>query len=84
MPRMPLVLALATVSALLAFGTVDLARASRAVLDDIEPAALSVSAAPPLLGPIDERGRSGWQCLPERTAAARRARDADLPAADGR
>ncbi len=41
---------------------------------DLEP-----SAVPQMLDPIDERGRTGWECRPERAAAATRATDAALP-----
>ncbi len=37
------------------------------------------SSAPALLGPITETGRTGWDCLPERTARATSARAAELP-----
>ena len=36
-----------------------------------------------LLGPIDEVGRNGWDCEPERAAKARAIRDADLPNPSG-
>ena len=36
-----------------------------------------------LLGPIDELGRNGWDCEPERAAKARAIRDADLPSPSG-
>ena len=36
-----------------------------------------------LLGPIDELGRNGWDCKPERAANARAIRDADLPSPSG-
>jgi len=37
------------------------------------------SAAPALLGPITETGRKGWDCRPERAAAAATSQDAELP-----
>ncbi|HEY8296889.1 MAG TPA: hypothetical protein VIG32_02575 [Candidatus Baltobacteraceae bacterium] len=40
------------------------------------------SAAPALLAPIAESGRAGWACAPERAAAAKRAHEAELPAAN--
>ena len=43
---------------------------------------LQSSAPPALLGPITESGRKGWECKPERAAAARTAKDAELPAAE--
>jgi hypothetical protein len=45
-----------------------------------EPAgSLATSAAPSLLGPITERGRTGWDCAPEHAATARTAATAGLP-----
>jgi hypothetical protein len=41
---------------------------------------MAPSAAPSLLGPITEAGRKGWACAPEHAAAAKHARDAELPA----
>lgn len=46
-------------------------------------AVLAPSESPSLLGPIDENGRTGWACKPERAAAASSARDAELPSAGG-
>lgn len=40
---------------------------------------LTPSALPGLLGPISESGRTGWECKPEIAAAARSAKEADLP-----
>ncbi len=31
------------------------------------------------LGPIDEQGRTGWNCAPEKAARTQNARDAQLP-----
>ncbi len=84
MCRTPACLVLGAVLALLAFGTVGFARASLSAANDLTSAALPTLAAPRLLGPVDALGRNGWQCLPERAAAAKAARDADLPQADGR
>jgi hypothetical protein len=47
------------------------------LLDD--PGSLVVSAPPALLGPITERGRTGWDCAPEHAATARTASGAGLP-----
>ena len=47
------------------------------LLDD--PAGMPTSAAPGLLGPITETGRTGWNCAPERAATARTAAAAGLP-----
>jgi hypothetical protein len=44
-----------------------------------DPGTLVPSAAPGLLGPITELGRTGWNCAPERAARARTASDAGLP-----
>jgi len=44
--------------------------------------ALLPSAAPPLLEPIDEAGRTGWTCLPEIRARATSAARAVLPDPD--
>lgn len=43
--------------------------------------ALLASDAPPLLGPIDEHGRTGWACKPERAAESPSAAMAELPTA---
>ncbi len=48
-------------------------------LEQLMGGALQTSAAPGLLGPITEAGRKGWACKPERAAAARSAKDAELP-----
>ncbi len=47
------------------------------LLDD--PGSLVPSAAPALLGPITESGRTGWDCAPEHAATARTATGAGLP-----
>ncbi|GAC1307881.1 MAG: hypothetical protein NVSMB19_20850 [Vulcanimicrobiaceae bacterium] len=74
--------------ALLALGGATLARASVAATGDGERASLVPSAAPALLGPINELGRNGWQCAAERAATTMRPAEADLPQAtapeDGR
>lgn len=46
--------------------------------------ALEPSAAPSLLGPITESGRTGWACKPEQAAAAKTAASAELPSAETR
>ncbi|HEV2260930.1 MAG TPA: hypothetical protein VGR69_01410 [Candidatus Rubrimentiphilum sp.] len=51
------------------------AQSLQAMLDG----ALAPSAAPALLGPINEDGRVGWACKPERAAGARSWQDAELP-----
>lgn len=82
MPRFPVRLAFCLALALLGLAGATLARASIAALDDLEQAALSDVAEPALLGPVNELGRNGWNCLPERAAAAKRARAAELPSSD--
>lgn len=49
-------------------------------LDDLLAGALSPSSTPALLGPITSAGRVGWECKPERAAAAAPWHQADLPA----
>ncbi|MGA8575330.1 MAG: hypothetical protein WB609_06520 [Candidatus Cybelea sp.] len=53
--------------------------ASAASLEDLLSGALTPSAAPALLGPITAAGRVGWECKPERAAAAGSWHDAELP-----
>jgi hypothetical protein len=48
-------------------------------LTALDVQALVPSESPALLGPINELGRKGWQCRPERAAASKRATHADLP-----
>jgi hypothetical protein len=43
--------------------------------------ALVPSGLPSLLGPIDEHGRIGWECKPERAAGAKHANAGELPQA---
>jgi len=43
---------------------------------------LAPSKFPDLLGPINENGRIGWACRPEKAAESKNARMAELPAAD--
>ena len=47
-------------------------------LEDLLAGALTPSAAPALLGPITSAGRVGWECKPERAAAAARWHEAEL------
>lgn len=67
--------------ALLAFGGATFARAAVAATGDLARASLVPSAVPALLEPINELGRTGWQCAAERAATAARASDAELPQA---
>ncbi len=48
----------------------------------IDANALLPSDTPALLGPINEKGRVGWECKPEKAAAAKSATGADLPLVD--
>ncbi len=66
--------------ALLGLATATFARASIDAISTLESDAFSPSAIPALLGPIEATGRNAWNCIPERTAAAKRVRDGDLPA----
>lgn len=50
-------------------------------LDSMLQTALEPSAVPGMLGTITESGRKGWECKPEIAAAAKTAREADLPVA---
>jgi hypothetical protein len=49
-------------------------------LQEMLAGALTSSAAPALLGPITSAGRLGWECKPERAAAAASSSQAGLPA----
>jgi hypothetical protein len=67
-----------TTAAVLALGAcAGAALGAELLLDD--PASLAASAPPPLLGPITESGRTGWDCAPEHAATARTATAAGLP-----
>ncbi|HMD03203.1 MAG TPA: hypothetical protein VKG44_09600 [Candidatus Baltobacteraceae bacterium] len=70
-------------AALLAFAGAGLARASVMDLDTLARSELTPSAAPRLLGPIDESGRNGWQCKPEQAARSPLAGGAELPRDNG-
>jgi hypothetical protein len=67
------------VAAVLMIGGMGLARAAVAELGGLASMQLAPSSIPTLLGPIDESGRSGWDCVPEKTARSERSKDADLP-----
>jgi hypothetical protein len=54
-----------------------------ASLEDLLAGGLIPSAAPTLLGPITSAGRIGWECKPERAAAAGPWRQAELPPDSG-
>jgi hypothetical protein len=67
-----------TIAAVLALGAgTSAAVGAEMLLGD--PVTLVPSAAPSLLGPITEYGRTGWDCAPERAARAKNATDAGLP-----
>jgi hypothetical protein len=55
------------------------AAAGTASLEDLLAGALTPSSAPALLGPITSAGRVGWECKPERAAAAAGWHEAELP-----
>ena len=57
--------------------------AGAASLEDMITGALTPSGAPAMLGPITSSGRTGWECKPERAAAAGGWRQAELPAGPG-
>jgi hypothetical protein len=82
--RLVVRLALGIALTLLGLGSAGLARASLVALDGVAGAAYAPSATPGLLGPINETGRTGWDCAPERMAAASQAAHSALPDADGR
>jgi hypothetical protein len=52
-------------------------------IEELLAVGLAPSAAPALLGPITSSGRIGWECKPERAAAAAPWRDAELPSTPG-
>ncbi|MGZ3553624.1 MAG: hypothetical protein ACXWNK_16430 [Vulcanimicrobiaceae bacterium] len=54
--------------------------AGAASMEAVLEGGMAPSASPALLGPITEAGRTGWACAPERAAAAKHTREAELPA----
>jgi hypothetical protein len=74
----PRVLAVALLAGILFCGRFALAGA--ASLQEMLDGALAPSSAPALLGPITSAGRIGWECKPERAAAAKDAQHSELPA----
>ena len=56
-----------------------LAFAGAVSLNDLANPGLVASSTPELLGPITQAGRKGWECKPERVAAAKHAAAAELP-----
>lgn len=67
-------LALSGASASVALANVD-------ALGSIDGRDLAASAGPSLLGPIDEHGRTGWACKPEKAAESADAGMGSLPQA---
>lgn len=55
---------------------------ARASVDELNGIHLAPSALPAVLGPINARGRAGWDCVPEQAAAASSAARAELPTPD--
>ena len=72
-------LASTAIVALLLVAGAGLAHAAVTTLDDLANAQLVPSTEPALLGPINELGRNGWQCLPEQAAQSKAAMKAELP-----
>ncbi|MDQ6929513.1 MAG: hypothetical protein M3126_02440 [Candidatus Eremiobacteraeota bacterium] len=58
-----------------------LAFAAAVSLTDLNDSKLAPSGTPQLLGPITQAGRKGWECTPERAAAAKSPISAALPSA---
>jgi len=79
MTRLGIRLAFAIALTLLGLGGASFARASVASLDDLIAGQSVPSGPPALLGMINELGRNGWQCAPERAATSSRVYDAELP-----
>lgn len=69
----------AAVAVVLALAACAGAAIGAGLLFDDPAASLVPSAIPALLGPITERGRTGWDCAPEHAATARTAGSAGLP-----
>ena len=84
MKRFAVRLAYAAALALLTASGAGWARAAAGTFETALLQGTVPSALPALLGPIDEVGRKGWNCTPERAAAAKDPRAAELPAGDGR
>ena len=66
---------------LIAAGSGSFALANGDALTALRDSALAPSDTPSLLGPIDEHGRTGWECKPERAAASTHTDMAELPQA---
>jgi hypothetical protein len=66
---------------LAAAGSASYAFANGDALTALRDDALVASDVPSLLGPIDERGRVGWECKPERAAQSSSPTMGELPQA---
>ncbi len=66
---------------LIAAGSASFALANGDALTALHDDALAPSQTPALLGPIDEHGRTGWECKPEKAAASSNASMGELPQA---
>jgi len=66
---------------LVAAGSASFALANGDALTALRDTALAPSDTPSLLGPIDEHGRIGWECKPEKAAASSSATMGELPQA---
>lgn len=64
----------------LILGSTGFAIAGAVSLQGLSDQGLVPSAVPALLGPIAEAGRKGWDCAPEKAAAAKSRAAAELPA----
>ena len=82
MPRIRAVTTVVPILLLALAAAAGIAVGAEETLDTLLRPTPPASAPPPLLGPISEEGRSGWTCVPELRATARRAVDAALPADD--
>jgi hypothetical protein len=72
------------VAVVLMIAGMSLARAALTELGGPALMQLAPSSIPSLLGPIDYSGRTGWDCVPEKTARSERNKDAELPDDAGR
>jgi hypothetical protein len=77
--RLVLVGLLLIAAACLRVGIAGAADVSALAADSLAP-----SKFPDLLGPINENGRVGWACRPEKAAESKSTHMAELPAADSR
>lgn len=61
---------------------VGVAAGAEVTLEELGRTPLLASPQAPMLGPVTEVGRTGWNCMPEKAARAKTARAAELPASD--